>query len=92
MTTLSTKKTSFGWELIKLESELKQVTDPEQAQRLEVEIQKIASHRDATKKMAKATKLHDKGSYKKAASLYSEVIETDVFYVNMAKENLAKLV
>jgi len=91
MNVLSTKEASFGWELINLESQLKSAKSAEEERLLEAEIAKIYLYREATKKMAKATKLHDRGSYKKAKSLYNEVLTTDVFYAEMAKENLSRI-
>jgi len=91
MEQLSSKDCSFSWDLVKLESKYKTEEDPSKRHALKIEMEKVASHKLATKKMVKATRLHDSGRYQSAADLYKEVIQSGVYYANLAEDNLAKI-
>ena len=84
------ERKSFSWELANLEGRLLTTKDPEKLADLQKKIEKVKFYIETTRKMVTATKYHDKKKYDKAARLYKEVLETDIYYTDLAKKYLNK--
>lgn len=81
---------SFSWELVNLEKKLAKVADPQERETLESKVEQVKFYMETTKKMMAATRLHDQRRFQDAAKLYQEVVNTDIYYVDLVRKYLSK--